>query len=364
MNARGSTEVIVATIGLSIGALTQNLFTIIVFMAVVTTMAMPPLLRWGLSRVPMSAGERERLEREEIEARGFVPNLERLLLAVDDSPNGRLASRLAGLLAAARGLPITVLPLSLGDKPRLSERQPESSDRTERAEAGARHAVSAATRAQPTEGTPAPVNVIVRKPDAGASDAVAHEAHRGYGLLFAGIKNVRARGGAFHPDLERISSVFDGPAAIVDAQNQHREQPEQSEMNILVPVNGTDVSRRAAEVAIVIARVVNAPITALYVSRSNPRGRQQQGRILRARQRQQTVLKDVVQLADQYGHTVQTAVRAEVTPEEAIISEANRRGSDLIVMGVTRHVGDSLFFGETAASVFEKAAISVVLVSS
>jgi hypothetical protein len=33
-------------------------------------------------------------------------------------------------------------------------------------------------------------------------------------------------------------------------------------------------------------------------------------------------------------------------------------------MGVTQHVGDSLFFGETAASVFEKAAISVVLVSS
>src|SRR5262245_60672966 len=40
MNARGSTEVIVATIGLSMGALTQNLFTMIVTMAVATTMAM------------------------------------------------------------------------------------------------------------------------------------------------------------------------------------------------------------------------------------------------------------------------------------------------------------------------------------
>src|SRR5205823_6999318 len=42
MNARGSTEVIVATIGLSMGALSQNLFTMIVAMAIVTTMAMPP----------------------------------------------------------------------------------------------------------------------------------------------------------------------------------------------------------------------------------------------------------------------------------------------------------------------------------
>jgi Kef-type K+ transport system membrane component KefB len=50
MNARGSTEVIVASIGLSMGALTQRLFTAIVAMAVVTTMAMPPMLRWAFKR--------------------------------------------------------------------------------------------------------------------------------------------------------------------------------------------------------------------------------------------------------------------------------------------------------------------------
>jgi Kef-type K+ transport system membrane component KefB len=109
MNARGSTEVIIATIGLSMGALTQDLFTMIVTMAVVTTMAMPPMLRWALSRVPMRKAERERLEREEFEARGFVSNLERLLLAVDESANGKFAASLAGLLAGTRGIPITVL---------------------------------------------------------------------------------------------------------------------------------------------------------------------------------------------------------------------------------------------------------------
>src|SRR5215213_1389974 len=110
MNARGSTEVIVASIGLSMGALSQNLFTMIVAMAVVTTMAMPPMLRWGLSRVPLRKDEKARLEREEFEARGFIPNLERLLLTVDESPNGKFAARLAGLIAGQRGLPITVLP--------------------------------------------------------------------------------------------------------------------------------------------------------------------------------------------------------------------------------------------------------------
>ncbi len=73
MNARGSTEVIVATIGLSMGALSQNLFTMIVTMAIVTTMVMPPTLRAALSKLPMRKDEKQRLEREELEAKGFVP---------------------------------------------------------------------------------------------------------------------------------------------------------------------------------------------------------------------------------------------------------------------------------------------------
>ena len=101
MNARGSTEVIVATIGLSMGAISQNLFTMIVAMAVVTTMAMPPTLRWALARLPMRKEEKQRLEREEMEAKGFVPKLERLLLAVDDSGNGKFAARIAGMIAGA-----------------------------------------------------------------------------------------------------------------------------------------------------------------------------------------------------------------------------------------------------------------------
>src|SRR5208282_772077 len=111
MNARGSTEVIVASIGLSMGVLSQDLFSMIVAMAVVTTMAMPPTLRWAFSRLPLRSDERVRLEREAFEAAAFVTNIERLLVAVDDSANGRLAWHLAGMLARSRGIPLTVLHL-------------------------------------------------------------------------------------------------------------------------------------------------------------------------------------------------------------------------------------------------------------
>ena len=57
----------------------------------------------------MRKEEKQRLEREEQEEKGFVSNLERLLIAVDDSPNGKFASRVAGMLAGTHGMPTTVL---------------------------------------------------------------------------------------------------------------------------------------------------------------------------------------------------------------------------------------------------------------
>jgi Kef-type K+ transport system membrane component KefB len=45
MNARGSTEVIVASIGLSMGVLSLIMFTLLVVMALTTTMITTPLLR-------------------------------------------------------------------------------------------------------------------------------------------------------------------------------------------------------------------------------------------------------------------------------------------------------------------------------
>ena len=98
------------------GALNQNLFTMIVAMAVITTLAMPPSLRWALARIPMRKEEKQRLEREVQEEKGFVANLERLLIAVDDSPNGKFASRVAGMLAGTHGMPTTVLHITDASK--------------------------------------------------------------------------------------------------------------------------------------------------------------------------------------------------------------------------------------------------------
>ena len=50
MNTRGMVEIIVLNIGLSVGVLTPTLFTILVIMAIVTTLMTGPLLNLVLNR--------------------------------------------------------------------------------------------------------------------------------------------------------------------------------------------------------------------------------------------------------------------------------------------------------------------------
>src|SRR5215472_10335369 len=252
MNARGSTEVIVASIGLQVGALDRHLFTAIVAMAVVTTMAMPTMLRFAFGRLPLSEEERARLEREDFEARAFVPRVERLLVAVDDSASGRFASHLAGLLAAARRTPTTVLHL---DPKRAGvERQARHAERSGElveAAAVAGAEASAAAGLSPVGATD-PVDVTTRSGALdGAQSAIAAEAHKGYGLLLIGCEPA-AIGNGFAPQITRTAQGFPGPFAIAIARGQLRKSAAVP-LHILVTVSGTRVSRQGAEVAIALA---------------------------------------------------------------------------------------------------------------
>jgi Kef-type K+ transport system membrane component KefB len=52
LNARGAMEIVVAALGLTIGILTPTIYTVIVLIAILTSVMTPPLLRRTLSRLP------------------------------------------------------------------------------------------------------------------------------------------------------------------------------------------------------------------------------------------------------------------------------------------------------------------------
>lgn len=405
MNARGSTEIIIATVGLSMGALTQDLFTMIVAMAVITTMAMPPSLRWALARIPLRKEEKQRLEREEMEAKGFVPNLERLLLAVDDSPNGKFASRVAGVLAGAHGSPTTVLHIVDAAKPQTadngnkvkpdtkalesrteqqkSEAKKEAKSTAKQAAADAKadkvqgeaekkaedagEAVKEAAeqiqkKQKKEEKTDAPLDITTIVHEAPNPALIAEEAKKGYDLLVIGLEKTSTRGKEFHESVASIAKSFEGPLAITAARGELLEKPE-GKLSILVPVNGTEPSRRAAEVAITIARANKAPVTVLYVA-VRTRKRTRLRRSIRTRRHEEAILKDIIAIADGYNVSVRTAVRADIAPDEAILKEMGRRKHNLVVMGVGRRPGEKLYFGDTAATLLEKSERSLLFVAS
>jgi Kef-type K+ transport system membrane component KefB len=177
LNARGSTEVIIASIGLGMGALSNELYTMIVAMAIVTTMAMPPSLRWMMARVPMGDEELKRLEREAASEHQDVPKMERVLVYADEHQ-----------------LMTTVLEHAKA-APRSAEDRAVHEHVAEAAEATLKNA----------EGGPIEALVQAR---AAQADALERELTKGYDIVFVGLDRPIADGThRFEEHLQRLVSV-------------------------------------------------------------------------------------------------------------------------------------------------------------
>jgi nucleotide-binding universal stress UspA family protein len=104
----------------------------------------------------------------------------------------------------------------------------------------------------------------------------------------------------------------------------------------------------------VIGRSKPSRVTAFYVTSKSAEARRRRERGgWTTRRSEEAVLKGITQMAeDLYRTRIQTSIRIDVTAAEAILKEV--ASYDLVVAGVTRRPGDTLFFGNTAAAVLEK----------
>ena len=361
MNARGSTEVIIATLGLSMGVLSPTLFTLIVLMAIITTLIMPPTLSAALRQIPLSADEARRLEQYEFDRGSYVAKLERLLVAVDESSSGQLASRLVGLLAGARGMPTTVLPV-------------KHSASVASKKGGAAPAVAVAagqaqvTAASDTAATGSSVAIEVAAPSETSrpQEAVAVEAKKGFDLVWVGLDPITDASGAIDKEVGELVAAFKGHAAIVTARGKLARGAKSGSLRILLAVTGTAYSSRAAEIALALAHASRSTLTALYVDPEPTlaRWRQNLSGPLRARRQGESVLKDVVDLGVHFETTVRTRIKYTVDAAQAILNELKAAPYNLLVMGVTPRSGETLFFGAVPSIVLQKAPESVLLIAT
>ena len=388
MNARGSTEVILATIGLTMGVLNQQLFTIIVLMAVATTICMPPLLRWALARVPIRDEEQARLETEAAEEKDVLPNLERVLVGLDGGDNGSLASRLAGWLVGARHLTATVI--DVGSAPNGSGPTSRASQAVIEAAEIAAHAVEAKEKQHATETrnkAPAPIDAAAKgakadripvrklisillleahddKTDDACGEAILAEAKNGYGLLFLGLgAGSIETTHSFSPAIEKIVREFAGPIAIALHCGVRHAPSDAPLEKILVPMTGVDYSRFGAEVAVAIAKGCGATVTALNISAPPSENEllRRPNQLLRSGR---ALLGDIVALGQREGVRVRSKAFVGPAKESVILRQAIVGGHELIVLGTKAWSGDPLHFGHSAETLIGNAPCPILIVKS
>jgi Kef-type K+ transport system membrane component KefB/nucleotide-binding universal stress UspA family protein len=348
MNARGAMEIIVATIGFTRGILTAEMYSIILMVAVVTSLMAPPILRWTLSHVPPGEDEQRRLESEERRKESFVGNLKRILVpAATGSGQIAMAAKLVRLLVENESVEVT----SLAVKPSgvAGEKRPKTSVHDEVGDARS----------------------IVRPDRDGPSRAILTEAERGYDLLVLGAtaRGPNADGPLFEDLVDEVIQESPCPLLVVSSleDDDFAARVEKlGQSRILVPTSGTDIDRHAAEVAFAMAAHGDAHVDLVHVvSRSQHELRLGGDEAIRHAVK---IGEDIVAKTGAFGEAMGVTVNTDVLvanhPEEAIVDRAER-GADLVVMASGRKpTTHRAFFGHRIDYVIRHARCPVAVIGS
>lgn len=359
MNARGALEIIVATIGLNLGILTPELFTIIVLVAIATSLMAPPILRFTLPRVPLGEAERERLARADAARVSMLGNTHRVLLPTRGGSNSQLAAQLVARMADGASFEVTVLQVR--DRAPVPAGPADTEARFERVQQRLRLPRDRVRR-------------VVRDSNGDAATAVLAEARAGgYDLIVLGATETRGATddtALFSAFVDRILQDADVPVMIVssrwptDAALPDHPVPLR---RILLPTGGSETGGHAAEVAFEIANDDDALVDVVTVV-APPQETWAEVNLDDV-QRARALAEEVLAVVTARGLAAGVRVHAEplVTDrprEHAIVERARQTGADLIVLASSvQPVTRRAFLGHALDHVLRHAPCPVVVVT-
>lgn len=335
LNARGALEIIIATIGLSLGILSQEMFSIIVVMAVVTSLMAPVALRYTISRVQLGDEEEERLRMEAALQSSFLGQIQRVLVPVRSRPSlightRELQVSIINRLAAVRDMSVTLITVATA---------------AEKADAG-RHL---AELEKLFENAETRSRVIV------SDDPVATilaEAERDYDLMVLGTPATETNPDSlFGPLIDDLMKLSPCPTLLVSgvARADHLRR-------ILVPTNGTQAARRAAELAFAIAEEGTGVDGLHVVTPSTVRSH---------RDLAGEVTAELEVVGDALGKTPRTRVRRHTTAEQGILAYVEEIDPDLLILGTGVRAGTTrLHLGPRVETLVRMAPCPVVVLNS
>ncbi len=367
MNARGAMEIIVGTIGLSLGVLNQEMYSIIVMVAIVTSLMAPPLLRWTLSNVAIGTEEAKRLKQEEQDSRSFIKNVNRILIPTSGGPNIQLAAQLVGYLAHQNSVEITAL-YALSDK---KAPRPVAAASTSVKGRAADTALTAVTKAM----TLPEKTTLKTKVESGRNEAavILKEAIKGYDLIVLGASEAKhSTSTLFNPLVDRVIQEA-LCATLVVKSHLPMQSGEIGSMtpisirHILVPTLGSEYSNKAVEVASTLAAQTNALLTLVYVINLP------QVEYILYNQETLDPVNDIAlqivehqeKIAQGLGANVQSHILKGTSAVREILKFSNHEQVDLIVLGSNiRMITGRVFFGHGVDAILSQANCPVAVLSS
>jgi Kef-type K+ transport system membrane component KefB/nucleotide-binding universal stress UspA family protein len=347
LNARGAVEIVIATIGLSLGVLNQASYTVIVLMAIATSMMAGPMLRAVARSWQGTDEEQRRLQREESVSRNVMVRSHRLLLPSQGGSNSIVAAQLLHF-AWLEDVEATVL--SVG---------PDADE----------------------AGVQAVVNIFADRPvsvrrvaSEDASDAILGEARLGYGAIGIGAPESSHGAWILSPVVDELLNQTSIPLVIVRrARNLDRPLPG-AFARALVPVSAAPWSRAAQEIAFNLSASIGTEVVLTHVvtpsttATGDARERRSGGTTETADPRADVSARLTDQaeaFAEELGARARTIARLGASPADEIIAAAIDEEADLVVLGANlRRIEGRPFLSSLVEQVLEECDATVVVVAT
>ncbi len=334
LNARGAMEVVLATIGLSLGALNDASYAMIVLLAVATSMGAGPALHVISKRMDAAPEEAERLQREALLGSAVIADAHSVLLPTRGGLNSVVAARVVDALLQPEAT-VTILTVRNSDSEApadLVSVREAFRDRT---------------------------NDVRVQTGTDAADRILEEAGLGYTLVTLGLNDDYEGSHELSEPIQQVIAESPVPMLLVRHGGRIRDAADLHSRpfrRIVLGVTGTLQGRAAEELAFRLASRYQAQVLAVHVVTRGSAEQVASPAVTRQLER----VKDV---ATAYGTS--SAVEARYAPAAAdeLIRVANEWQADTIVIGASqRPVEGRPFLGHGTEWLLEHAEQTVVAV--
>lgn len=350
LNARGAIQIIVATIGLSFAILSQEIYSLIIITAVVTSLMAPVMLRWTLSHVKPEDQELKRLEQEELLKGNILNIVHRVLLPVrrrdlsQASPSKIIEARILERLGRKTDLSVTLLTIA------------RENEKTE-----SQNFLN--TLAEYFKNIPINKKTVESK---NPLESILDEVRKDYDLLIVGATERDKKSDMiFNPIVDNLVRLAPCPSIVVQSSNVSEDwRPSR----ILVPTNGSLAAKRAAEVAFGIAYHEHDQVHILNVveikeeySSLDIEGSLKERRLTFAHQ----TVEELKKLGESLNVNTFTEIEIGEEPDSVILKMAAEKNFDLIILGTDIRPGtDKLYLGPRVERILSNCTCPVLVVNS